>query len=121
MTLTLYHNPKCSTSRKALALLEANGYQPEVVDYLKTGWTEAALKGLLKQMGGIAARDILRTRNTDAVERGLNTASDSTVIAAMIAEPVLVERPILATPKGAAVARPLSRMNDILDRTIEIE
>ncbi|WP_140984572.1 arsenate reductase (glutaredoxin) [Asticcacaulis tiandongensis] len=121
MALTLYHNPKCSTSRKALALLEANGYQPEIVEYLKTGWSEATLKDLLKQMGGIPARDILRTRNTDAVERGLTTADDSTVIAAMIAEPVLVERPILVTPRGAVVARPLSRMNDILDRPIEID
>jgi len=119
--MILYHNPKCSTSRKALSLLEDNGYRPEVVEYLKTGWTQATLKGLLQQMGGIAARDILRTRNTDAAERGLTTADDATVIAAMIAEPVLVERPILVTEKGAVVARPLSRMNEILERPLPVE
>ncbi|MFT4089907.1 MAG: arsenate reductase (glutaredoxin) [Asticcacaulis sp.] len=121
MPLTLYHNPKCSTSRKALALLEANGYKPEIVDYMKTGWTEATLRDLLKRMGGVPARDLLRTRNTTVIERGLTTADDATVIAAMIAEPVLVERPIVATEKGAVITRPLSRINDVLDRPVSVD
>lgn len=103
----IYHNPACGTSRNTLALLRDKGIEPKVVEYLKTGWTKTQLQELLKTMDA-SARDILRVRGTQAHELGLTdpAASDAALIAAMILDPVLVERPIVVTPKGAAVCRP---------------
>jgi arsenate reductase len=103
----IYHNPACGTSRNTLALLRENGVEPTVVEYLKTGWTKPQLEDLLKRLGK-SAHEILRVRGTDAHELGLTdpNASDEALIAAMILSPVLVERPIVATPKGAALCRP---------------
>jgi len=103
----IYHNPACGTSRNTLALLRDKGIEPTVVEYLKTGWTKAQLQELLKTMDA-SARDILRVRGTQAHELGLTdpAASDAALIAAMILDPILVERPIVVTPKGAAVCRP---------------
>jgi arsenate reductase len=103
----IYHNPACGTSRNTLALLRDRGVEPKVVEYLKTGWTKAQLEDLLKTMDA-SAHDILRVRGTQAHELGLTdpAASDAALIAAMILDPVLVERPIVVTPKGAAVCRP---------------
>ena len=103
----IYHNPACGTSRNTLALLRDKGVEPKVVEYLKTGWTKAQLEDLLKTMDA-SAHDILRIRGTQAHELGLTdpAASDAALIAAMILDPVLVERPIVVTPKGAAVCRP---------------
>jgi arsenate reductase (glutaredoxin) len=103
----IYHNPACGTSRNTLALLRDRGIEPKVVEYLKTGWTKPQLEELLKIMDA-PARDILRVRGTQAHELGLTdpTASDAALIAAMILDPILVERPIVVTPKGAAVCRP---------------
>ncbi|MDB5423201.1 MAG: arsenate reductase [Phenylobacterium sp.] len=105
--VTIYHNPACGTSRNTLALLRDRGVEPRVVEYLKTGWTKAQLQDLLKVLG-VPARDILRVRGTQAHELGLTdpAASDAALIAAMILEPILVERPIVVTPKGAALCRP---------------
>jgi arsenate reductase len=105
--VTIYHNPACGTSRNTLALLRDKGVEPRVVEYLKTGWTKAQLQDLLKVLG-VPARDILRVRGTQAHELGLTdpAASDAALIAAMILEPILVERPIVVTPKGAALCRP---------------
>lgn len=105
--VVIYHNPACGTSRNTLALLREKGIEPRVVEYLKVGWTKAELEGLLKTMAA-SARDILRVRGTQAHELGLTdpAASDAALIAAMILDPVLVERPIVVTPKGAAVCRP---------------
>jgi arsenate reductase (glutaredoxin) len=105
--VTIYHNPACGTSRNTLALLREKGVEPTVVEYLKVGWTKAQLQGLLKQMGK-SAHDVLRVRGTNAHELGLTdpAASDDAVIAAMIIEPILVERPIVVGPKGAALCRP---------------
>lgn len=103
----IYHNPSCGTSRNTLALLRAKGIEPTVVEYLKVGWTKAKLEDLLKRMGK-SAHEILRVRGADAHELGLTdpNVSDEALIAAMIIEPVLVERPIVVTPKGAALCRP---------------
>jgi arsenate reductase len=103
----IYHNPACGTSRNTLALLRDKGVEPKVVEYLKTGWTKPQLEDLLRLLG-VSARDILRVRGTQAHELGLTdpAASDAALIAAMILDPVLVERPIVVTPKGAAVCRP---------------
>jgi arsenate reductase len=105
--VTIYHNPSCGTSRNTLALLREKGVEPQVVEYLKAGWTRDQLEGLLKTLGA-KARDILRIRGTNAHELGLTdpVASDEALIAAMIIDPILVERPIVVTPKGAALCRP---------------
>jgi len=105
--VTIYHNPNCGTSRNTLALLREKGVEPEVVEYLKVGWTKPVLQDLMKRMGA-SAHDILRVRGTQAHELGLTdpAASDDALIAAMIIDPVLVERPIVVTPKGAALCRP---------------
>jgi arsenate reductase len=105
--VVIYHNPACGTSRNALALLREKGVEPTVVEYLKQGWTREQLQDLLARMG-VSAHDILRVRGTRADELGLNdpAASDAALIAAMILEPNLVNRPIVVTPKGAALCRP---------------
>ena len=105
--VTIYHNPNCGTSRNTLALLREKGVEPNVVEYLKEGWTKDQLKGLLATMGA-SAHDILRVRGTNAEALGLTDpgASDEALIAAMIIEPVLVNRPIVVSDKGAALCRP---------------
>ncbi len=105
--VTIYHNPNCGTSRNTLALLREKGVEPTVVEYLKAGWTRPQLETLLEQLGR-SAHEILRVRGTEAHELGLTdpNASDAALIAAMILDPVLVERPIVVTPKGAALCRP---------------
>jgi len=106
-SLTIYHNPNCGTSRNTLALLREKGLEPTVVEYLKEGWTKDQLKGLLAKMDA-SAHDILRVRGTNAEALGLTDpgASDDMLIAAMIIEPVLVNRPIVVSDKGAALCRP---------------
>jgi arsenate reductase len=105
--VTIYHNPACGTSRNTLALLREKGVEPTVVEYLKAGWTRPQLEALLKELGK-SAHEVLRVRGTDAHELGLTdpAASDAALIAAMVLEPILVERPIVVTPKGAALCRP---------------
>jgi len=105
--VTIYHNPSCGTSRNTLALLRDKGVEPVVVEYVKSGWTKDQLEDLLKRMG-VRAHDILRVRGTRADELGLTdpAASDEALIAAMIIDPILVNRPIVVTPKGAALCRP---------------
>ena len=113
--VTIYHNPACGTSRNTLALLRENGIEPTVVEYLKTGWTQGQIQDLLRRMGR-SAHDILRVRGTDAHELGLTdpAASEDALIAAMILQPILVERPIVVTPKGAALCRPAELVLSIL-------
>lgn len=105
--VVIYHNPNCGTSRNTLALLREKGVEPKVVEYLKAGWTKAQLQDLLQRMG-VSAHEILRVRGTKAEELGLTdpSTSDEALIAAMILDPALVNRPIVATPKGAALCRP---------------
>jgi len=105
--VVIYHNPNCGTSRNTLALLREKGLDPKVVEYLKVGWTREQLQELIKRSGG-SARDLLRERGTKAEELGLTdpSTSDEAIIAAMILDPILVNRPIVSTPKGAALCRP---------------
>ena len=105
--VVIYHNPSCGTSRNTLALLREKGVEPKVVEYLKTGWTREQLEALFKRMG-LSARQALRVRGSKAEELGLTApgATDAKIIAAMVADPILVERPIVETPKGAALCRP---------------
>ncbi|MCA3719026.1 MAG: arsenate reductase (glutaredoxin) [Brevundimonas sp.] len=114
--VTVFHNPACGTSRNVLAAIRQAGREPEVVEYLKTGWTEARLRDLLTRMGE-GPRAILREKGTPAAELGLLDAgvSDDALIDAMIAHPILVNRPIVQTPLGVVLARPSERVFDVLD------
>lgn len=107
MDVTIYHNPNCGTSRNTLALLREKGVEPMVVEYVKAGWTKAQLEDLFRKMG-LSAHDVLRVKGTRAEELGLTDphASEDALIAAMIIDPILVNRPIVVTPKGAALCRP---------------
>jgi arsenate reductase len=112
---TIYHNPACGTSRNTLAAIRAAGIEPEVVEYLKVGWTRPLLEKLLKAMKA-SPRDILRVRGTQADALGLTDpkASDDKILAAMVADPALVERPIVVTPKGTALCRPMEKVEALL-------
>ena len=114
--ITIYHNPKCGTSRNALAMIEAAGYTPEVVEYLKVGWTEELLDRLSTAMG-LAPRAMLREKGTPAEELGLldPDCSDQTIQAAMILHPILVNRPIVETPLGVKLCRPSEVVLTLLD------
>jgi arsenate reductase len=112
--VTIFHNPNCGTSRNVLAALREHGTEPEVVEYLKAGWTRPQLQGLLKAMKA-RPRDILRTRGTPAEAMGISAeSSDDKILDAMVAEPILVERPIVVTPKGTALCRPADRLEALL-------
>jgi arsenate reductase len=105
--ITVYHNPDCGTSRNTLAMIQAAGYVPTVVEYLVSGWTRPLLDELLAAMGA-TPREILRDKGTPAAELGLldPAASDDQILAAMVAHPILVNRPIVVTPKGSKLCRP---------------
>jgi arsenate reductase len=113
--VTIFHNPNCGTSRNVLAALKDAGKAPKVVEYLKAGWTKPQLKGLLKAMQA-RPRDILRTRGASeaALAKVGPGTSDEAILDAMVAEPVLVERPIVVTPKGTALCRPADRLQALL-------
>ncbi|PVM85468.1 arsenate reductase (glutaredoxin) [Caulobacter endophyticus] len=115
--ITIFHNPKCGTSRNTLAIIEAAGYAPTVVEYLKAGWTLNQLRDLAARTG-LGARGLLRVKGTPAEELGLTdpAAADDVILAAMIEHPILVERPIVVTPKGAVLARPKEKVLEVLDR-----
>ena len=115
--VTVFHNPACGTSRNVLAMIESAGYRPEVVEYLQTGWTADQL-GRLFGEAGLTPRDALREKEAAAIAPGLLEAStpDDAILAAMIAHPVLVNRPIVRTPLGAAMCRPSEKVFDLLDR-----
>ena len=110
-SVTVFHNPRCSKSRAAVALIRERGIEPDIVLYLQTGWTRARLKDLLKRMGA-RPRDLLRAAEPEAA--GLADATDEQILSAMIAHPILVERPIVETPKGVVVGRPTERLLDVL-------
>ncbi|WP_421993591.1 arsenate reductase (glutaredoxin) [Roseococcus sp.] len=110
---TIFHNPNCGTSRNVLAMIREAGHEPEVVQYLKTGWTHPQLESLLKAMGK-TPRDILRTKERLAVELGLLDAPAGQILDAMVRHPLLVERPIVVSPKGTVLARPKEKVGTIL-------
>lgn len=114
--ITFYHNPACGTSRNALAMVRAAGYEPTVVEYLKTGWDKAQLQGLLAATG-LGARELLREKNAPAAELGLleKDVPEDVILEAMVAHPVLVNRPIVVTPKGVRLCRPSERVLDLLE------
>ncbi len=115
--VTIFHNPACGTSRNVLAMVEAAGYRPEVVEYLQAGWTPDQLGALFAE-AGITPREALREKEVVAAERGLldPAASDAAILIAMVEHPVLVNRPIVRTPRGAAMCRPSEKVFALLDR-----
>lgn len=114
--VTIYHNPACGTSRNALAMIEAAGYRPVIVDYRTAGWTAAQLGSLLTAMSA-RPRDLLREKGTPAAALGLfdDGVADSAIIAAMIEHPILVNRPIVVTPRGTRLCRPSETVLDLLE------
>lgn len=115
--ITIYHNPDCGTSRNALAMIRAAGYAPIVVEYRQTGWARPQLERLLADMD-LKPRDILREKGTPAAELGLLEPSvpDDAIIDAMLADPILVNRPIVVTPLGTRLCRPSEVVLELLDR-----
>lgn len=113
MSSTIYHNPRCSTSRKTLDLLRDNGIQPEIVEYLKTPPTRAEIAKLIAD-AGIEVRAAVRKREALYTELNLADADDDELLDAMAANPILIERPFVVTPKGTRLARPIESVNEIL-------
>lgn len=118
--IAIFHNPACGTSRNALAMIQAAGYEPAVVEYLEAGWTREQLVHLLSEMHA-APRDILREKGTPAAELGLldPNVSDDMLLAAMVEHPILVNRPIVVTPKGVRLCRPSEAVLELLERAPE--
>jgi arsenate reductase (glutaredoxin) len=115
MTVTIYHNPACGTSRNVLAMIRERGVEPKIVEYLRTPPSAAKLKSLLSQMG-ISARELLRKRGTPYAELGLDDPkwSEADLIDFMVRHPILIERPILESPKGVRLCRPKEQALEIL-------
>ena len=115
--VTIFHNPACGTSRNVGSMVEAAGYRPEVVEYLKAGWTADQLSALFAE-AGLTPREAMREKGSPATELGLLDPGtpDTAILAAMVAHPVLVNRPIVRTPKGAALCRPSEKVFDLLEQ-----
>lgn len=113
--ITIFHNPRCSKSRQTLALLEEKGIEPEVVRYLETPPDAAQLRDLLTKLG-LTARQLLRTKEDEYRELGLNdmSLSDDRLIEAMVSHPKLIERPIVVRGKKAVLGRPPESVLDLL-------
>ena len=117
MSIVIHHNPDCGTSRNVLSIIKAAGYEPLVIEYLKTGWTEPQLWGLFAA-AGLTPRSALRETKSPAAELGLlgDGVTDAQLMAAMLVHPILVNRPIVCAPKGVRLCRPSETVLDLLDR-----
>jgi arsenate reductase (glutaredoxin) len=109
----IYHNPRCSTSRKTLDLLRDNGIEPTVIQYLKTPPSRAELAKMIKD-AGVDVRTAVRKRESLYAELNLADATDDELLDAMAANPILIERPFVVTPKGTRLARPIDTVREIL-------
>lgn len=116
MTVTIYHNPACGTSRNTLALIRATGTEPVVIEYLKTPPGRAELMELVRRMG-VTLREVMRRKGTPFEELGLDDPAldDDRLLDAIEAHPILINRPIVATPKGVLLCRPSELVLDLLD------
>ena len=119
MTVTIYHNPACGTSRNTLAMIRQSGVEPDVIEYLKTPPSRDKLKELIASMG-IPVRALLRQKGTPYKELGLDDPkwSDEQLLDVMIAHPILINRPIVVTPKGTRLCRPSEAVVDLLDNPV---
>ena len=114
--IVVHHNPECGTSRNVLAFIRASGVEPVVINYLAEGWTRPQLLALFA-VAELTAREALRETKSPAQELGLleQTTSDETILNAMLEHPVLVNRPIVCSPKGVRLCRPSETVFDLLD------
>lgn len=115
--IIIHHNPDCGTSRNVVAIVEAAGYAPIIVDYLDTGWTRPQLLALFAA-AGLSPRTALRETKSPAAALGLLTdgVAEDTILAAMLEHPILVNRPIVATPRGIKLCRPSETVLGLLER-----
>lgn len=116
MTIVIHHNPDCGTSRNVLAIIRASGTEPVIIDYLATGWTRPQLLALFAA-ADLTPRTALRTSKSPAQDLGLldPAVSDEALLDAMLDHPVLVNRPIVCSPKGVRLCRPSEQVLDLLD------
>lgn len=119
MTITIYHNPACGTSRNTLAILRASGEEPVVIEYLKNPPDRATIKALLKAMN-ISARELLREKGTPYAELGLADPkwSDDELIGVMLEHPILINRPIVVSERGAKLCRPSEEVFGLLENPV---
>ncbi len=115
MQIVIHHNPACGTSRNVLQIIKDAGYEPTVIEYLETGWSRPQLLALFAA-AGLSPRDALRISKSPAQDLGLldEAVSDETLLDAMIAHPILVNRPIVACPQGVRLCRPSGEVLDLL-------
>ena len=119
MNVTIYHNPACGTSRNTLAMIRKSGWEPEVIEYLKNPPSRVRLVELIRAMG-IPVRALLREKGTPYAELGLADPklSDDQLIDFMLAHPILINRPIVVTPKGVKLCRPSEAVLDLLEHPV---
>lgn len=119
MTVTIWHNPACGTSRNTLSMIRASSEEPVVIEYLREPPSRERLTGLIAAMG-ITPRDLLREKGTPYAELGLSdpSLSDDELLDAMLAHPILINRPIVETPKGTRLCRPSEAVLDLLDHPV---
>ena len=119
MTVTIYHNPACGTSRNTLAMIRQSGEEPVVIEYLKTPPDRARLRDLARAMD-IPVRALLREKGTPYAELGLSDPSltEDELLDAMVAHPILINRPIVETPKGTRMCRPSEQVLELLDNPV---
>lgn len=110
---TIYHNSRCSTSRKTLHLLREHGIEPTVVEYLKTPLTRPQLQALITA-SGLTVREAIRSKEAIYAQLQLDAANDEALLNAMVTHPVLLNRPFVSTAKGSRLARPIERVLDIV-------
>ncbi len=122
MTVTIYHNPACGTSRNTLAMIRASGVEPVIIEYLKTPPTRERLMDLVHRMD-ITLRDLLRQKGTPYDTLGLDdaTMSDDALLDAIEAHPILINRPIVVTPKGVRLCRPSELVLDLLEAPLQVD
>ena len=115
--IVIFHNPACGTSRNTVAMVEAAGYEPKVVEYLQAGWTHDQLRELAAE-AGLTFRQLMREKGTPAEALGLlaDGVGEDRILDAMVEHPILVNRPIVVTPKGVKLCRPSEVVLDLLDR-----
>lgn len=115
--IVIFHNPACGTSRNTVAMVQAAGYAPQVIEYLQAGWTHEQLRELAGE-AGLTIRDLMREKGTPAQDLGLlaDDVGEDRILDAMVEHPILVNRPIVVTPKGVKLCRPSEVVLDLLDR-----
>ena len=116
MSVTIYHNPKCGTSRNTLAMIRASGEEPVIIEYLQTPLSKEQLSELVTAMK-ISVRDLLREKGTPFAELDLSNTkwSDDQLLDFIVQHPILMNRPVVATPRGTALCRPSERVLDLLE------